>query len=301
MITTIDLLKSGFALIPIPYGTKGPMQKGWNLRESVITGPAQASELIGKNIGLAHAYCSPEPTYALDIDDYRYSEQWLQKRGINLLSLLDRKDSVVISSGKKFSLKLIGRLPRHHGVLESKKINTPDGTSALEFRCATRDGLTVQDVIPPSRHPSGTNYEYLGKGNPLEPPYIGDDLLQIWLDVLIQQKSAGRPNPYPNLRIPSTIISETPRKVAEVVGELNSIDADCPYEIWRDIVWAILSTGCDCAEDIAEKWSASAPHRFSSTAFWDVVNSYDPYRSNAITVATIFFHARQGRQPWRAS
>jgi hypothetical protein len=301
MITTIDLLKSGFALIPIPYGTKGPMQKGWNFRESVITGPAQASELIGKNIGLAHAYCSPEPTYALDIDDYRYSEQWLQKRGINLLSLLDRKDSVVISSGKKFSLKLIGRLPRHHGVLESKKINTPDGTSALEFRCATRDGLTVQDVIPPSRHPSGTNYEYLGKGNPLEPPYIGDDLLQVWLDVLTQQKSASRPNPCPNLRIPSTAIPETPRKVAEVVGELNCIDADCPYEIWRDIVWAILSTGWDCAEDIAEKWSVAAPHRYSSTAFWDVVNSYDPYRSNAITVATIFFHARRGRQPWQAS
>lgn len=301
MVTTIDLLKSGFALIPIPFGTKGPTHRGWNLRANVVTDPDFASTLSGKNIGLAHAYCSPEPTYSLDIDDYRYSEQWLKNNGINLLSLLDRKDSVVISSGKKFSLKLIGRLPRQLGVLESKKINTPDGTSALEFRCATRDGLTVQDVIPPSRHPSGTDYRHLGRGNPLEPPYIGDDLLQVWLDVLAQQKPASRPNLCPNLRIPSTAIPETPRKVAEVVGELNCIDADCPYEIWRDIIWAILSTGWDCAEDIAEKWSASAPHRFSSTAFWDVVNSYDPYRSNAITIATIFFHARRGRQPWQAS
>jgi len=301
MITPIDLLKSGFALIPIPYGTKGPIQQGWNLRGNVITGPEQAAALIGKNIGLAHAYCLPEPTYSLDIDDYCYSEKWLKDRGIGLLSLLDRKDSVVVSSGKRFSLKLIGRLPHELGVLESKKINTPDGTSALEFRCATREGFTVQDVIPPSRHPGGTNYEYLGKGNPLEPPYIDSDLLQVWLDVLTEKKVAHRPNYFPDLRIPSTAIPETPRKVAEVVGELNCIDADCPYEIWRDIVWAILSTGWDCAEDIAEKWSASAPHRFSDTAFWGVVNSYDPYRSNAITVATIFFHAHRGRQPWQAS
>ena len=301
MITPLDLLKGGFALIPIPFGTKGPIHKGWNLRESVITDQAQASELIGKNIGLAHAYCSPEPTYSLDIDDYRYSEQWLKKRGINLLSLLDRKDSVVITSGKKFSLKLIGRLPCEIGVLESKKINTPDRTSALEFRCATKDGLTVQDVIPPSRHPGGTNYEYLGKGNPLEPPYIDDDLLQVWRDVLTENGASSRPNYFPNLRIPSTAIPETPRKVAEVLGELYCIDADCPYEVWRDIVWAILSTGWDSAEDIAEKWSASAPHRFSDTAFWDVVNSYDPYRSNAITVATIFFHAQRARQPWQPS
>ncbi len=301
MITTLDLLKSGFALIPIPFGTKRPILKGWNLRENVITDPSQASVFSGKNIGLAHAYCSPEPTYSLDIDDYRFSEQWLEKQGINLRSVLDRKDSVVVSSGKKFSLKLIGRLPRELGVLESKKISTPNGTSALEFRCATRDGLTVQDVIPPSRHPGGTNYEYLGKGNPLEPPYIEDDLLQVWLDVLAQQKPTSRPKCCPNLRIPSTSIPETPRKVAELVGALYCIDADCPYEIWRDIVWSILSTGWNCAEDIAEKWSASAPHRFSEAAFWDVVNSYDPYRTNAITVATIFFHAQRGRQPWQAS
>jgi hypothetical protein len=300
MVTTTDLLKSGFALIPIPFGTKGPIQKGWNLKENVITDPAQASALLGGNIGLAHAYCSPEPTYSLDVDDYRYSEQWLHKHGISLRSLLDRKDSVVVSSGKKFSLKLIGRLPRELGALESKKVNTPKGTSALEFRCATRDGLTVQDVIPPSRHPGGTNYEYLGRGNPLEPPYIGDDLLQVWLDVLAQQKPPNRPNCCPNLRIPSTAIPETPRKVAEVVGALYCIDADCPYEIWRDIVWAILSTGWDCAEDVAEQWSATAPHRFSDAAFWDVINSYDPYRSNAITVATLFFHARRGRQQWQA-
>mgnify|MGYP000695436838 CR=1 FL=1 len=47
---------------------------------------------------------------------------------------------------------------------EAKKIVIQKKT-ALEFRCATVEGKTVQDVLPGSVHPSGTTYQWGGKGN----------------------------------------------------------------------------------------------------------------------------------------
>jgi hypothetical protein len=45
--------------------------------------------------------------------------------------------------------------------LETKKVNGSDGKSAVEFRCATKEGKTVQDVLPSSIHPDGHQYQWL--------------------------------------------------------------------------------------------------------------------------------------------
>jgi hypothetical protein len=63
-------------------------------------------------------------------------------------------------------------------------IRNAEGKSMLEFRCASSDGLTVQDVIPPSIHPSGTQYQWGGKGSILDIPTIPKCLLDIWLSLL---------------------------------------------------------------------------------------------------------------------
>jgi hypothetical protein len=75
---------------------------------------------------------------------------------------------------------------------------------------------------------------------------------------------------------------------------LFCIDADCDYETWRNIVWAVLSTGWSCAEDIAYEWSKSAPDRFDEDAFWLVANSYTPDHTSPITVGTIYHFAWLG-------
>jgi hypothetical protein len=147
-------------------------------------------------------------------------------------------------------------------------------------------------VLPPSIHPDGHTYQWLGTGSPLDIPYIPMDLLDVW-KLLIASKSriANRKRSFAtNLSPPS----ETPRQIATIQAALSYINADCDYETWRNIVWAILSTGWLCAEDITLAWSQTAKDRFEDDAFWLVAHSYIPDLQNQITVGSIYFHARNG-------
>ena len=86
--STQSLIESGVALVRIPYGKKGSTTVGWNLREQVITDPNKYDLLRGMNIDRAHAYCTPSPTCAIDIDNYPAAQPWLAMHGIDLLALL---------------------------------------------------------------------------------------------------------------------------------------------------------------------------------------------------------------------
>ena len=289
-ITSHQLLNSGLALVPIPLGFKSPTQVGWNSTANVVTNPKMAYRLTGGNIGLAHAYSSPNPTCAIDIDNYINAKSWLFMHRIDLDALLMLNDAVVIWSGKKYSLKLLYRLPSGVSALESKKINGSDSKSAIEFRCATKDGKTVQDLIPPSIHPDGHQYQWMGKGDPLQIPQIPTSLLNLWhlliengSRVALRQQNTTRHN-WP----------ETPLRLALANDALNHISADCDYETWRNVIWAILSTGWLCAEDIAFAWSRTAPHRFDEDTFWLSANSYLPDHPTPITLGSIYHHARLG-------
>ena len=297
MISVQDMLSHGYALTPVPFGEKGPKDKAWNQRQNVITDVKDAYRLQGFNLGLCHAYANPL-TAAFDLDDTTYSDAWFSNRGIRLHDLLNADDAVIVSSGKANSLKPLYRLPEGLGALASQKLNKPDGNCGFEFRCATSKGLTVQDIIPPSRHPLGTTYQFIGRGNPLSLPVLPDPLLRIWEELNAIQITQRQPSAQGPMYV---AVPETPRQVAEVTQALSLIDADCPYEVWRNVVWAVLSTGWTCAEDLAYQWSASAPDRFNEDAFWLVVNSHDPYLENPITIATLFYYAKHGRQPWPVS
>jgi hypothetical protein len=291
-ISTENLLSVGWVLVPIPYGEKGPTTKNWNLRHNCVASTLQTSLLAGLNIGLAHAYCTPTPTCALDIDHYKHANDWLEMQGIDLDVLLKASDAVVIWSGKKYSIKLLFRLPSGLAPLESKKIIGPDGKTALEFRCATKDGKTVQDVLPPSRHPDGRDYVWVGNGNPLLLPEIKTDVLLAWQKLISNSfRVATRRDGFNSS---NHFRPATPRQIATIQAALSHIDADCDYETWRNIVWAIQSTGWLCAEDIAFAWSQTAPNRFEDDAFWLVANSFIPDHPKQITVGSIYRLARIG-------
>ncbi len=289
---SIDLIQSGMALVPIPHGQKGPTHPGWNLRTSCVTTIGQLAELRGKNVGLAHAYCTPQPTCALDIDNFPEAKAWLATHGIDLKLLLLTPGAVAIWSGKEFSIKLLYRLPPGVPALESKKINGKDGKSMLEFRCATKEGKTVQDVLPPSIHPDGHQYQWLGQGDPLNLPEIPTEILELW-QLLIDNGARAAHRRFCPINKKGTP-SETPRQVATISAALRHIDADCSYETWRNVVWAVLSTRWTCAEDLAQEWSKTAPDRYDDDAFWLVANSYMPDHPAGISLGTIYHHARQG-------
>lgn len=290
-----EMLSKGWALVPIPQGQKGPMLKGWNMQPQCITNKEQLHLLEGMNVGLAHAYCKPLPTCAIDIDNYKAAKPWLATHCISLDGMLEASDAVVIWSGKKYSLKLVYTLPAGVAPMVSTKINGPDGRVALEFRCATSDGKTVQDVLPPSIHPSGSPYQWMGHGNPLALPEIPEALLKVWHTLVVNgSRVADRKFA---LDLGGSTRLESPRQIAIIKDALSHITADCSYEVWRNIVWAILSTRWTCAEAIAQAWSQTAPDRYAEDAFWTLVNSYMPQRGNQITVGTIYHHARSGG--WR--
>jgi hypothetical protein len=121
MDSAIDYVTAGWALINIPKGKKGPTTKGWNEVADAITDPERAGELNG-NIGIAHAYCSPFPTMALDLDDMERASAWLAARGIDVGELLDADDAVQIVSGRLGRGKLLYRLPAGLTPIESLTI-----------------------------------------------------------------------------------------------------------------------------------------------------------------------------------
>ena len=102
----------------------------------------------------------------------------------------------------------------------------------------------------------------------------------------------GTEDPATQGRTPVATSPETPRRIARLNNALQTIDADCDYETWRNVVWGVLSTGWSVAEPMAETWSRSAPDRFSQEAFDAVVKSFDPEHRAPVTLGTVFHLAR---------
>jgi hypothetical protein len=283
-------IQNGFALIPIPSGSKGPINKGWNYEGNVIVDASKLS-LITENLGLAHAYCKPYPTGALDIDDCTKAFDWFSKRGVNLNELLNADDAVQIVSGRENRAKLLYRLPI---ILKTCQITDPvTKEMVLEFRCASANGKTVQDVLPPSIHPvSGTTYIWGGKGTWKKLPELPDKLLTIWNELTLfssHSKNALNETTKALLNSPTP---ETPREIARLESMLEFIPANCSYDTYRNVVWAILHTGWDCAERLAHEWSMTEPDRFEELTFTELVKSYDDSKSP--TLGTIYHLARTG-------
>ena len=74
--TAIDYVADEMALVGMPISMKGPITPGWNKAENVIT-DAIAAATLTENVGLAHAFCKPAPTMALDIDDLSKARAFL--------------------------------------------------------------------------------------------------------------------------------------------------------------------------------------------------------------------------------
>ena len=280
-----SLLISGLVLVKIPKGQKGPHSLGWNKRENALTRPEDATQLIHSNVGLAHAYCEPYPTCAIDLDNLTESKIWFSSNSVNLEELISAPDAVHIVSGKANRLKLLYKLSK--GQMASSVVKDKHNQVIVEFRCATQDGLTVQDILPPSIHPETLMpYQWGGLGHFSDIPIIPECLLAIWEGLLIRKDKT-------KITIIS-ILPETPRTVSQIEHALSQIPADCSYEIWRNVIWGVLSTGWDCSVELAMAWSKTAPTLFNEAVFNNVIDGYDPSRKDSPTLGTIYYLANKG-------
>jgi hypothetical protein len=176
-LTFSDYVRHGWQLCAIASG-KAPTADRWNT-EPISEDVAQVTD----GAGLLHSLSG---TCALDIDNLDGARAWLAERGVDIDALLEADDAVQISSGRPNRAKLLYRMKRPLRTLKPK-------ASGLELRCATADGKSVQDVLPPSIHPT-TKKPYVWAGGMLSdwrnPPAIPAKLLAVWRELTAGETTA---------------------------------------------------------------------------------------------------------------
>jgi len=275
-------IRHGWSLVPIPGGTKGPRTPGWNLKDNALK--SQGDLPSGYGIGLAHAYSG---TMALDIDNWDVTAMVLGLRGIDIQALYDANDAVVIDSGRQGHGKLLYAMPAGMA-LPSKKIIT-NGETTYELRCATANGLTVQDVLPPSIHPDTLQpYRWAGKGHWMRLPMIPQPILELWQGMLAQDKER------------SIGTGEAMNASwEEIRSAIEHIPADCSREEWVNVGMALHWAGTqsdqlDQALQLWNEWSATSVTKYpGERMIWGQWVSFKTDKATAVKLGTLFHIAKQ--------
>lgn len=280
-----EYTRAGWVLVPLAPGEKAPRGKGWNVRELCLDREDETRSLAGA--GLAHAYSG---TCSVDIDDVDNARRWLHHHGVDLDALLEASDAVMISSGRKNRAKLIYALPqplpgyKHIERIDGVKVNT------IDFRCATRGGLTMQDVLPPTVHPdTGNPYEWV-YGDELAGhwsclPLIPDDLKALWQSVLRTDKPSS-----------DEAASMT---VEEIRPLLDAFDPDTDYESWITVGMAIHSATAGGSDGLAlwDEWSAKGDKYKGSR---DLSPHWGSFEGDGVTGAYLLMGQRASADDFEA-
>jgi hypothetical protein len=272
-------IRHGWSLIPIPPGTKGPQTKGWNQRDAALR--SQTALPPGYGIGLAHAYSG---TMALDIDNWDRAVEELTTHGIDLTTLYNAPDAVIIDSGRQGHGKLLYAMP--FGLaLPSKKI-TRAGTTIYELRCATSNNLTVQDILPPSIHPDTRQpYRWAGNGHWTRLPTIPQALLDLWQSMLVTETA-------PVASAPSSMAWD------EITRALGFIDPDCSREEWITCGMALHVHGSQIGEldnalGLWNAWSAEGKKYPGEREILTQWVSFRDTKSTRVTLGSLLHLARE--------
>lgn len=178
--------------------------------------------------------------------------------------------------------------------LPSKKLNgqRPNGQvfSFLEFRCATKDGRTVQDLLPPAIHPDTRRPYQWGGAHWSQLPLIPSTLLNFWRAQIHRDTQR-------------TIPSNTPLKTSwdEVETALSFISPDITRDDWiavgMAIHWAALRTQqLETGFRLWDSWSQGPLSNKSKKyrGIQDLQNAWRSFRSEGRTLGSLFRFARQG-------
>lgn len=241
-------LDHGWRLCGINRGSKAPVYDGWQQQGREV--PADAIDGFD-GAGLLHAWSG---TCALDIDDLKKARPWLAERGVDVDSLLKAIDAVMVSSGKPNRAKLLYRLRKPLRTFKPKD-------SGIELRCATAEGLSVQDVLPPTIHPE-TLKPYVWKFNDallddwrILPP-LPTTLLTLWRSLMAEVPTARSQNPSIRGREGPTIAKI---KAANDIFIRTTHKDVSNYDDWIEIGQRLHTQtgGAEEGLDVWDDWSAT--------------------------------------------
>jgi hypothetical protein len=175
----------GLALVAIPAGSKAPNGNGWQKRP--ITTPAAAREHWERhpsdNMGLVHAHSG---TATLDLDHLDHAREVFADFGIDLDALIAANPYRIRGARGE---KPIYRAPAGES-LKIHKLAWPADPSAVIADGEKPKAITIfelrakggQDVLPPSIHPSGVQYEWVNDAPQSyeDLPELPAELLDLW-------------------------------------------------------------------------------------------------------------------------
>ena len=174
-------LARGWALTFMAHGTKAPTHLGWNAPANAITTTEQARRVwngTARNIGVVHGLGAVK-TCSLDADQVEHTRTVLAEFGIELDTL---RKGVPCVRGNPANFRLLYRQPDGMD-LPLVRLEWPDPTDPLKKITVfeLRAGAN-QDVLPPSKHPSGRFYEWVTPlpDDPAEHPEPPAALLELW-------------------------------------------------------------------------------------------------------------------------
>lgn len=261
-------------------GGKAPKSLGWNK-----PGP-QAAIPNGYGAGLMHVESG---TCAIDIDQMEVATLWLAQRGVDLASLLNVPSVVRISSGRTGRAKLLFQLDKPLRSVKTapfKAISPRSGKeetyTALDFRCATRDGLSLQDVLPPTIHPdTGRPYaweygdELLGTWRNLPP--LPDELRRVWESLLSEQVTNTAP------------AAPFGAGFDEMRSLLSHQDPNAAYNEWLRVGMALHHETRGARDGLLlwNEWSAQATGAGKYKGIADLEPHWRSFNSNAAGAITL--------------
>jgi Primase C terminal 2 (PriCT-2)/Bifunctional DNA primase/polymerase, N-terminal/Family of unknown function (DUF5906) len=236
-----DYIRHGWWLCALDRNQKRPTYAKWN----EVQMDAETADGI-EGAGVLHVQSK---TCCLDIDDLPAARLWLAERGVDVDALLEAPDAVRISSGRQGRAKLLYQL---RTPLRTFK---PKG-SGVELRCATLQGKSVHDALPPTIHPD-TKKPYTWEfGEPLlgdwgRLPAIPAALKAAWR-TLIDESAPPQTNGHAT--DPIDISLEKLHKW--IVGQ----DPNMDYEPWLKVGMKLHHATGGAEEGLAiwDSWSAKA-------------------------------------------
>ncbi|MGZ8245743.1 DUF3987 domain-containing protein [Methylomagnum sp.] len=182
---------AGFNFVRIPRvagrPTKGPTGTGWNLPRTADNPQGYTPDVAaargwvkaGDNLGLA---LLPSRVASLDLDDFDEARRVFGEIGLPLADWLNDPGRVEIRSGKAGKGKLLFYVEVPDLIECSRKLvfgKRPHERAVFELRFCSKDGKTLQDVLPPSLHPD-VGQPYALVGDPARMPPLPPALLKLW-------------------------------------------------------------------------------------------------------------------------